>query len=328
MKKSKLITIPAAAVAVDFAFTGFVLEEIMSHKPLVYPKVSKFLMKKFDAKNKSQEAEKPAEKNLKLEENCKWFETAVNEEIVMTNSVGLKLQGYYYPADKPSKVIVVCCHGYTSCGKNDYGSKAKFWHDMNYNVFMVDHRCHGKSEGQWIGFGYHECHDTLEWLDFLKARFGDDVEFVLHGISMGSATVMMMSGADNLPENVKCTVADCGYTSCRNELKHGLNNLVHMPDFPFLYTADIINKKINGYHFNDANPLERVKKAKVPILFIHGGNDIYVPTKMGYELYEACCRDDKELFIVPGAGHTESHSVDTLGYEKRATEFAAKYVNP
>lgn len=327
MKKRKLITVPATLAALTTGVGFALFEEVMSSNPLVYPKVSKYAIKMFEKKNAETNGPKPEfDKNKKVEENGKWFNSVTPEDIFMTNSTGLKLHGCLLLADEPSKVFVVCCHGYTSSGKGDYATKAKFWHDMGYNVFLVDHRCHGKSEGKWIGFGYHESKDTIEWLNFLKARFGDDIEFVLHGISMGSATVMMMSGDVNLPDNVKCTVADCGYTSCRDELKYGLNNLAHLPDFPFLYLADFFNKSISGYHFKDASPIDRVKTSKVPILFIHGGNDIFVPTYMVNELYNSCPREDKELFIVEGAGHTESHWVDTLGYEKRATEFAEKYV--
>ncbi len=320
MNKAAKLAIGAstATLGTTAVLSIFLVEEVMYHKPLIFPKVSKIMTKKFVKDNGGEEEHKV---QSKVEENRDWFNSVKPVEYDMINSEGLKLHGYLFPADEKSDVYVVCCHGYTSSGYGDYSLKAKFWHDCGYNVFLVDHRCHGKSEGKWIGFGYHERKDTLEWLEFLKKEFGDDIRFVLHGISMGSATVMMMSGSEELPSNVKCTVADCGYTSCRDELKYGLNEVAHLPDFPFLYTGNIVNKIVNGYSFNDPNPLESVKYAKVPILFIHGGNDLFVPTRMGKELYEACSNEKKDLLIIDGAGHTESHWVDPIKYEEKATSF-------
>ena len=52
----------------------------------------------------------------------------------------------------------------------------------------------------------------LKWMNLLIGRFSADTQIVLHGISMGGATVMMLAG-EELPPNVKCIIEDCGYTS-------------------------------------------------------------------------------------------------------------------
>lgn len=323
MKKSKIIAVPAAAAALSFAVSAFAYEEIMNRTPLVYPKVQKFVAAKTEKKMPA--SPKPAtEGSEKLNANLEWFGNTQGEELSVVNPDGERLQGYYYPAEKESDVFVVCFHGFTSSAFGDYSSKTKFWHDEGYNVVILDQRCHGKSEGKWITFGYKECRDGLVWLQFLISRFGSGIKFILHGISMGSATVMMMSGDDALPSNTVGTVADCGYSSWRDELKYMMNKVVHLPDFPLLYTGDIFNRIVNGFFFGDVSPLEKIKKARVPVLFIHGANDPFVPPFMAHQLYTACPRTDKEILIVEGAGHTESHKTDTIGYEKKATGFAKR----
>lgn len=254
-----------------------------------------------------------------------WFENQNFEEFEIINEKNYRLKGYFLPADKPSDVFVFGSHGYRGSGKNEFVLMTKFYHDKGYNVFLVDHQAAGESDGKYIGFGYHEYTDCFRWLDFMKERFGENIQIILHGVSMGCATVTMMSGSDKLPDNVKFIVADCGYTSAYDEFAHNIKGM-HMPLFPIMNISNMFNKKISGYDFKDANPLESVKNAKVPMLFIHGGKDTFVPTHMVYELYEACSSEDKKLLVVEGAGHAESYPIDSEAYEAMVCEFAEKYI--
>jgi fermentation-respiration switch protein FrsA (DUF1100 family) len=142
---------------------------------------------------------------------------------------------------------------------------------------------------------------------------------------MGSATVMLMSGSGRLPSNVKFVVADCGYTSAYNQFAHNAKGM-HVPTFPLIDAANIFNRLISGYDFKDASPVEAVKKATVPMAFIHGANDDFVPTYMVNELYEACSSEHKELLIVEGAAHAESYPTDSENYEALINSFAEKYL--
>lgn len=254
-----------------------------------------------------------------------WLDGQKFEEFEIINEKNYRLKGFLLPADEPSDVYVFCSHGYRNCGKGEFGLIVKFYHDQGYNVFLVDHQAAGESDGKYIGFGYHEYTDCFRWLDLLKERFGENIQIILHGISMGCATVTMMSGSDKLPDNVKFIVADCGYTSAYDEFAHNIEGM-HIPKFPIMNISNAINKRLSGYEFKEANPLEAVKNAKVPMLFIHGGIDTFVPTRMVYELYDACASEDKKLLVVEGAGHAESYPVDSETYEAMVCEFAEKYI--
>jgi fermentation-respiration switch protein FrsA (DUF1100 family) len=88
-----------------------------------------------------------------------------------------------------------------------------------------------------------------------------------------------------------------------------------------------MNKTRAGYDFQtDTNALEAVSKAKIPMLFIHGGDDNFVPTYMVNELFDACAAPYKDRLIVPGAGHAESYHIDKEGYEKKIDEFIEKFI--
>ena len=156
--------------------------------------------------------------------------------------------------------------------------------------------------------------------------FGDDIKIILHGISMGSATVMLMSGSDALPKNVKFTIADCGYTSALDEFNYKLESL-GVPRKPIIPLVRAINNQRAGYDFgNDTNALKAVKNAKVPMLFIHGGDDKFVPTYMVYLLFDACQSEYKDMFIAPGADHAESYHKAKAQYEGKVAEFIEKFI--
>ena len=265
------------------------------------------------------------EDNSVNEAKIAWFYNQVLKEYEITNDKGFRLKAYLLPAENESDIYVFCSHGYRGNGRLEFQNMAKFYHEKGYNLFIVDHQAAGESDGTYIGFGYHEYKDCFKWLDFMRNEFGKNIQIILHGVSMGCATVTMMSGNDRLPSNVKFTVADCGYTSAKDEFMHNIS-AVKLAALPVMSIADKFNKLISGYNFKDANPIEAVKNAKVPMIFIHGSIDDFVPTKMCYELYNNCSAEDKDILIVEGAAHAESYPVDSASYEAKINKFAEKYI--
>lgn len=316
MKTSaKIITGAAVAAGVTAGVGYIVFNEVMNRNAIIYPKIAEIASKKL-----VQSEKKPDDPRVT------WFREQEYENFELINSKGFRLKAKMIAAENESKVFAVCSHGYRSCGSNEYGNMAKFYHDLGYNVFIVDHQAHGESDGKYIGFGYHESKDLLLWVNYLIEKYGNDIQIILEGISMGSATVMMLSGDPLLPENVKFTVADCGYTSAEAEFESALKQFAKLPKYPIIPAADVFNKLINGYKFEDASPVKAVANAKIPMLFIHGGSDDFVPTSMVYELYDAYGGEYKDLLIVEGAGHAESYRVNSEAYEAKVKEFADKFI--
>lgn len=321
MKKStkaivSSLSIAAGAVAASAAVGYAAFNEVMNRNAKIYPAVAELFSKKVFLVNKNNE-----------DERILWFNEQKPINYEMIDSRGLRLKARMIPAEKESNVYVFCSHGYRSSGVGEFGIMTKFYHDLGYNVFMVDHAAHGESDGKYIGFGYHEYKDCLEWLNWMLEKFGDDIQLILHGISMGCATVTMMSGDENLPKNVKFIVADCGYTSTKDEFNHDLKSLLHLYGAPIINSANFFNKAINGFDFDDASPIKAVAKAKVPMLFIHGDSDTFVPTYMVHQLYAACTSEYKDLLLIKGAGHAESYRTDSASYEAKVKEFADKFID-
>lgn len=241
-----------------------------------------------------------------------WLTEKPHEDVYITSRDGLRLHGTYFDC-QGSKHAVVCFHGYTSEGLNDYTSIARFYMEHGFSLMIVDERAHGKSEGTYIGFGCLDRYDAKLWMEHMVERLGADCELMLHGISMGAATVLMSTGL-TLPQQVKGAVSDCAFTSAWEVFSHVLRNMYHMPAFPVMQIADRMARKEAGYGLDECNARDEVKKAGIPILFIHGDADTFVPCSMVHELYEAC-QSPKELLVVRGASHAEAYYKDTPAYE-------------
>ncbi len=214
-------------------------------------------------------------------------------------------------------------HGYTGRASDMAAWAKKFW-DMGFSVLTPDALAHGNSDGRYIGMGWLDRPDALGWIDYI-VQMDPEAQILLHGVSMGGAEVMMAAG-EALPENVKCIIEDCGYSSVWDEFRLQLKNVFHMPAFPLLHTASLFSKLRAGYSFGEASAVEQLKKASVPMLFIHGEEDTFVPFEMLDKVYEACASPEKEKLAVPMAGHGAAASTDPTLYWDTVTEFVGKYI--
>lgn len=244
-----------------------------------------------------------------------------HEDVWIRSDDGLRLHATYFKGAEGKKAVI-CFHGYTSDGLSDYGSLSNYYLKRGFRMLLVDARAHGQSEGKYIGFGNKDRYDALGWILWMIQKVGEDAEIVLHGDSMGGATVLMASGLD-LPKEVKAIVSDCAFTSPKAVFTHVLHTMYHMPAFPMIPIADAVNRKKAGYGLDDCNAAREVRKAKVPILFIHGDSDSFVPCHMCEELYKNCASQKMKL-IVKGAGHCESYYKETEQYEKALDELCRK----
>lgn len=230
---------------------------------------------------------------------------------------GQRLEGYYYTAgDKPCGKIVFMVHGF----RTDYTTNAGMYYDLftsrGFDIFCCDNVAHGRSGGRYMGYDFFESSDCLHWIDCLKHCFGDDIQIILHGQSMGGATVCKM--ADRVPENVKFIVDDCGFTSAVDTLSRKAGKL-----FPLLRR---INSMAAGYELGDTDVRENVKNARVPMLFVHGREDKAVPFEMGEELY-SLCTSEKDCLFVDDAKHVECIYRARDEYAAKIDAFTEKYMH-
>ncbi|MCQ2580472.1 MAG: alpha/beta hydrolase [Treponemataceae bacterium] len=256
-----------------------------------------------------------------------WFYSKKPEDVFIKSFDGLSLYGQFLPAEngeKSAKGTMLLIHGFHGLGIRDYAAFAKFYHEMGFNILMPDQRAHGKSGGTYITFGIKERFDCRNWIFYINERLGSQMPVCLHGNSMGCATVVMTSGFE-LPENVKCIIADCGYTSPYEIMKKVLVQDYHLPVFPILPIAGILAKILGGFKLKEYSTLDALKTDSVPVFFIHGENDAFVPSYMGSQNYEAC-KAPKKLYMAPGAAHSESYYINPAEYQSLVKEFISQWV--
>lgn len=314
MKKTTKILVGGAGL---FAGMGAVMNTV------VLTRVSKKIRdKSHELEEKKNPRDLSSPKEILRAEGDAWLDSKEHSHIVIQNSENKPIHGYIVKAVEPSDKWLICIHGYTSSPKG-MGSYALHYHNRGYNVLLPCLRGHDISEHRSISMGWLDRLDILDWIKYLIDLYGD-IQIVLHGVSMGAATVMMTTGED-LPTNIKCAVADCGFSSVWDEFKNEMKETYHVPAFPVLYAGDLATRVIAGYGFKEASSVKQVAKSKTPTLFIHGEKDLFVPYRMLDLNYNAAACE-KEKLSIPDAEHAEAHLVHPEIYWDNTFKFVEKYV--
>lgn len=255
----------------------------------------------------------------------KAIETAAEletETVKIKSSDGLTLTGHVYPAEN-AKRILIAMHGWRSNWSIDFGASYEFYHNAGCTIIFPDQRSTGESEGDYIGFGVLERHDCLDWINYAVERFGTDKPIYLAGVSMGATTVLMTLGF-SLPDCIHGVIADCGFISPHTIWSHVMNNNLRVSDRLAYPIVNLICNKKARFDGDEYSTLEALKNNEIPVLFIHGGDDKFVPIRMTFDNYEACTAD-KDLLVVPSAAHGMSCIVDKHAYEQAVTNFFCKH---
>lgn len=267
-------------------------------------------------------------------------------DFYIENHRGERLHALYIEAAEPTRKTAVIVHGYTDNSIRMLHIGYLYNRQLKYNVLLPDLHGHGASDGNEIQMGWLDRLDVLQWTETADEIFGRNnetvskgdstytrgsgTEMVVHGISMGAATTMMISGEVEhgiyQQPFIKCFVEDCGYTSVWDEFRGELKEQYGLPAFPLLHTASWLCRQEYGWDFSEASALNQVRKCTLPMLFIHGDADTYVPTWMVYSLYEAKPQP-KELWIVPGATHAMSYKDYPQEYTGHVEKFVEKYIH-
>lgn len=247
----------------------------------------------------------------------------LNLETVVTRAHdGIELVGHWYPCEDPKRVVIAM-HGWRSSWDMGFGLIADFLHDNRCCVLFAEQRGQNGSGGDYMGLGVTERYDCLQWIHWATNERPFDLPIYLSGVSMGAATVLMAAGLD-LPKNVHGIIADCAYTSPDEVGRHIANENLHLPYrlrrkiFAGIYEQ---KNQVKGFDYSTIDALET---NSVPVLFIHGTHDQFVPVEMTYQNYIACTAP-KRLLIVPGAGHGQSYLVEQERYEKAVKDFWADF---
>ena len=253
------------------------------------------------------------------------YNSASKEDITLKSFDGLNLTSTLIMNENPTNKFIVLVHGVSIC----YVGSLKYFdifYKNGFNVLIVNQRRHGKSEGKYSTYGFYEKYDVNMWIEYLKSRFGNDIILGLHGESMGAGTVM-----ETIPLNdsIKFVIEDCGYSNFHEligfQITHAYKNrLVRKILRPSLIFANFFMKTKAKKKKKKIVPIDIVASTSLPMMFIHGKEDYFVPWYMAVDLYKAKTKGYKELYLVEGAKHAEALEVNKILYEKKIMTFIEK----
>lgn len=255
-----------------------------------------------------------------------WVTAHEHEQLHVMSYDGKLLHATYLPRQN-AKGTILLFHGYRSCWQIDFGLVLPYYYDeLGYALLLVDQRAHGLSQGKYLTLGVRERLDVISWVTYMGQKAGQDVPLILGGLSMGATTVLMASCFD-FPANVRCIIADCGFTSPYAIAKSVLHR--DHPKAParlLLPLCSVCTRIFAGFGLHDASTLDAVRESRYPILFIHGTGDKFVPCEMTKEAYTVCT-SPKELVLVPGAEHGKSYLVEPERVRAALKRFLDAYTN-
>lgn len=238
---------------------------------------------------------------------------------------GERHHAFYMEAPEPSSNTAIVVHGYRDSAIKFFYLMRMYNRDLGFNILMPDLHAHGYSDGDMIQMGWKDADDVLHWAGIAEQKFRKENKeslLIIHGVSMGAATTMNISGKPDLPSYIKGFIEDCGFTSVWDEFGGQLKEQFSLPAFPLMHISSAICGFRYGWNFKEASPLESVKRSSLPMLFIHGEKDDFVPTWMVYPLYEAK-PEPKALWIAPGSDHAKSYQ----DHPKEYTEHIDNFIN-
>ncbi len=263
--------------------------------------------------------------DTQIDESAKGLRNLTGENLWMRSFDGLMLHaklsrhetGESFAEDKGAGVsewdvsrpagVVILSPGYRCSVYRDFCGIAEELFEKGYDLLFVDHRTQGKSEGKYICFGQSEAKDIAAWSKFIEEKYDSEVPFYLYGVSMGATTVMLAAG-EEISNRVKAIVADCGFTSAEEIVKHMIRKVLHLPAFPLYSLVDREFRRKTGCTFSRST-VPVLAESALPILFIHGKADGFVYPWMSEKNYEAAAAGpgDKRLLMIEGANHAQSY---------------------
>jgi alpha-beta hydrolase superfamily lysophospholipase len=255
--------------------------------------------------------------------------------VMFPSGDGLNLHGWFIPApggppfsaeDEDwtgnSKGTIVLCHG--RFGSKDPDLKYVPWlREAGYNCFLFDFRGHGRSEGDYTSFGYHERKDLLAAVELLQGKGVDRVGVI--GFSLGAVVAI---GAAAESEQIRTVVADGAFVELKKALARGAEER-HVPRWLIRLLGPSIfwlaGRRVGG-ELQQAEPLRWVDRIAPRALFlIHGEEDPYASVEDVRRLYDAA-GEPKELWIARGARHRRVDQVYPEEYRTRVLRFFDRYL--
>lgn len=279
-------------------------------------------------------------------------ESLKNYELISINSEdGLKLIGKLFrkknKEDSPNNLlnnngnatlkrerprgVVIAVHGYHSGGIRDMGRFAELYSRINLDYLIVSQRAHEESQGTHITFGAKESKDVIAWIKKIRLIYGGEIPIILHGASMGAASVIMAAGSKelNVDEdklNVICCIADSPYKDILTQARYLMQDKGNLSQKLNIEVFKAYLRATSHVDIKATSPIKASSNLEIPLLLIHGKNDRLIPSRNSESIYKAVKHQNKKVVYIEGAGHVCSYVVSPQVYEREFTNFINRFI--
>ena len=253
-----------------------------------------------------------------MNEALKWFNSVNKESMSIKSFDGIKLNGIFIN-NKKSKYILILCHGYRSTKERDLYASLKHYYNMGLSILLLDQRACLNQEGKYITFGYNESKDVNLWINYIYKKYKKEV--ILGGVSLGASTILMVNN-----KHVVSIIADSAYSSAYEEIKYAISHYFHIIPSLFIGVISLYFRVFTGINLKEVSTYKNLDKINIPILFIHGSIDDFVPLKNVYDNYDYY-KGEKDILVIDGAAHGMGYLIDSNKYINKINEFLNKYLN-
>ncbi len=252
----------------------------------------------------------------------KWYKKIQPVHTVIHDKQGNELHADIISNTENTGKWAICCHGYRGDPMAE-APYAKHLYNNGFSIILPHMIAHQKDTNKYCSMGYRDKDNIISWINFIVNN-EPDCKIALHGVSMGASAVMLATG-ENLPENVKCAVADCGFTDCTEEFNHTATQMLGFNASKIISAVNLVSKIRGNFDFNKCKPVYAVAASSTPTLFIHGTSDDFVPYEMLDRVYTACSAE-KDRLDVKDAIHATAVAFAPDEYFEKMDKFIEKYI--
>jgi pimeloyl-ACP methyl ester carboxylesterase len=227
---------------------------------------------------------------------------------------GLELRAWWTPRQgSPRAALLV--HGWGADKSSLYVIEtARVYHEAGFNVLMLDLRAHGKSEGERVTLGYREVRDVQAALMWLEGCGFAPEKVVLHGWSMGGASILRAAPQTG----VAAVVEEAAYADLPPLLRERLPEASGLPAFfnPGILLMGSLFLGIDPWAVRPGKEAGEISEEGVPFMIIHSRADAVVPFANAESL--AAAYPKAEFWALEGYDHVEAYTHPQYGERLRS----------
>lgn len=246
-----------------------------------------------------------------------WYDPLEKTDYTVTSYDGYVLHAQFLKNPGDTNRYVILSHANTGdrFGVMKY---AVMYLEQGFHVIVYDLRGHGLDAPTFCTFTVRERKDLRAMIMDSRERYPNASLFGIHGESLGAATSVAV--LEEKPP-VDFVVADCGFSDIVPVLK-GKAAAMHAPGF-LVDLASVCARIRFGCSFSRMRPIDSLKGNTIPILFIHGADDRFVPPEHSERMKETT-GGYAEIHLIPRAEHAMSILTDPKAYREYVANFLAE----